>query len=293
MGDAMYDDARTPWGPAEAAAMDRCLSAPGFSKRGMRTPGLPQLTRTIETEIIPRLLLAHLEQPCRPPSCGLPGLMPADIEVFARIVIAPHRDGTMDHIEHVRSFGHSLQVVFLDLLAPAARLLGEMWTEDLCSFTDVTIGLSRLQQAMRELGSAFENEVRPEIRGRILLAAAPGEQHSFGLSMLETFFRHAGWEVCGGATYAPSELLRLARDEWLDAIGLSLSSDLLYDQVRELLPALRKASRNPSTVVIVGGRYFTDNPEHATEVGADTMAYDAPDALRQADARLRVKLASC
>ena len=293
MGDAMYDDAGTSWGQAEADAMDRCLQAPGFANRGTRTPDSPRLTRIIETEIIPRLLLAHLEQASQVPSSGLPGLTPADIETFARIVIDPRRDGTMDHVEYVRAFGHSLQVVFLDLLAPTARLLGDMWSEDLCSFTDVTIGLSRLQQALRELGSAFENEVRPEIRGRILLAAAPGEQHSFGLAMLETFFRHAGWEVCGGTTYTASELLRLAREEWLDAIGLSLSSDVFYDQARDLLASLRNASRNSSTVVIVGGRYFTDNPDHATAIGADTMAHDAPDALRQADAQLKVRLARC
>lgn len=292
MGDAMYDDAGTSWGPAEAAAMDRCLSAPGFASREMRTPPLPRLTRTIETEIIPRLLLAHLEE-ARSPSSELPGLTPADIEVFARIVIDPNRDRTMKHIDHVRSFGHPLPVVFLDLLAPTARLLGDMWNEDICTFTDVTIGLSRLQQALRELGPAFENEARPEIRGRILFAAAPGEQHSFGLSMLETFFRQAGWDVCGGASHEPPELLRLARDEWLDVIGLSLSSDLLCAQIRDLVATLRKASRNPSTLVIVGGRYFTDNPGHATEVGADTMAYDAPDALRQAEACLRIKLARC
>ena len=293
MGDAMYDDAGTSWGPAEAAAMDRCLSAPGFGTREARESGSPRLIRTIEAEIIPRLLLAHLEEPGRPAPSDRPGLTSVDIEALATIVIAPDRDGTMAYLGEIRALGHSLQVVFLDLMAPAARLLGDMWDNDVCTFTDVTIGLSRLQQALRELGTAFENEVRPEIRGRILLAAAPGEQHSFGLSMLETFFRQAGWDVCGGTGYTPSELLRLARDEWLDVIGFSLSSDGLYDQVRDLMTTLRKASRNPSTLVIVGGRYFTEHPGHATEIGADTMAYDAPDALRQADACLKIKLARC
>lgn len=293
MGEAMYDDAGASWGQAEAAAIDRCLEAPGFANQGTRTPESPRLTRIIETEIIPRLLLAHLEESRRPQSPDPGGLTSADIKAFALIAIDPVRDRTMDHVDQVRGNGHSLQVVFLELLAPTARLLGEMWSDDLCSFTDVTIGLSRLQQVLCELGSTFENEVRPEIRGRILLAAAPGEQHSFGLSMLETFFRHAGWDVCGGCGYTPAELVRLARDEWLDAIGLSLSSDLWYDQVRDLLVSLRRASRNPSTVVIVGGRYFTDNPDHATAIGADTMAQDAPDALRQADAQLKVRLARC
>lgn len=293
MEDAMMDDAETSWGPAEAAALDRCLLAPGFASRGITKPGPPRLTRTIETEIIPRLLLAHMEEPSSSPPVDETGLAQADIEFFALVVIDARHDRTMDHIDRVRAHGHSLQVIFLDLLAPTARRLGDMWTEDLCTFTDVTIGLTRLQRALRELGAAFENEAPPQIRGRILLMPAPGEQHSFGLSMLETFFCQAGWDVCGGATKAPSELLRLAKDEWLDVIGLSLSSDVFYDPARNLLAALRTASRNPSTVVMVGGRYFTDRPEHATAIGADTMAYDAPDALRQANAQLKIRLARC
>ena len=39
--------------------------------------------------------------------------------------------------------------VYLDLLTPAARQLGAMWDEDRCDFTQVTVGLMRLQQVMR------------------------------------------------------------------------------------------------------------------------------------------------
>ncbi len=293
MGDVTYGGTKASWGPAETAAMDRCLSVPGLSARAKASRASPQLSRTIETEIIPRLLLAHLQEPDAVPASTRPALDPAEIEAFATTVLEHDPARMMGHVESLRIAGHSLHALFLDLLAPTARRLGEMWEEDRCSFTDVTIGLSRLQQVLRELAPAFENEARPEIRGRILLAASPGEQHAFGLSMLETFFRRAGWDVCGGPSHSPPELLRFAREEWLDVIGLSLSSDVLYGQAQELLRSLKKASRNPSTVVIVGGRYFTDHPDHAADVGADTMAYDAPDALRQADACLRIKLARC
>ena len=47
--------------------------------------------------------------------------------------------------------GLPVERVLLDLLAPSARLMGEMWTADQVSFVDVTLGLSRIQQMLRQL----------------------------------------------------------------------------------------------------------------------------------------------
>lgn len=293
MESAARGDTGEPWGPAEQAAIDRCLTVPGLSERGL-TPTRPiRLSRTIEAEIIPRLMLAHLPQPGDARDPGEPRITPADIADFARIVLALGQDTALAHVEALRARGHGLEAIFLDLLAPTARLLGDMWRDDLCSFADTTIGLSRLQQILRALSPTFESEPRPDGRGRILLGASPGEQHSFGLSMLESFFRRAGWDVCGGAGSSADELAAFARDEWLDAIGLSLSSDVLVDRLRTTISLLRSASRNRSVFVMVGGRYFVDHPDHAAAVGADAAASDAPDALRRADVSLGFTLARC
>lgn len=286
-------DMEVSWGPAEQAAIDRCLSVPGLSERSIQKNPPVRLSRTIETEIIPRLMLAHLPQPGARPGHPESRPTPADVADFARIVLECDLDAVLGHVEMYRKEGYSLEVLFLNLLGPAARLLGDMWDADLCTFGDVTIGLSRIQQVLRQLSARFESEARPDMRGRILLAAMPGEQHSLGISMLESFFRRAGWEVCGGPSCTRAELVALARDEWLDAIGLSLSSDLLLKDVRATIQALRRASRNRSVLVFVGGRYFVDHPDRATEVGANATASDAPDALRQAESCLSFSLARC
>ena len=41
----------------------------------------------------------------------------------------------------------------VDLLAPAARLLGEYWEDDRCDFVDVTMGLWRLQEVVHEIAA--------------------------------------------------------------------------------------------------------------------------------------------
>ena len=40
------------------------------------------------------------------------------------------------------------------------------------------------------------------------------------------------------------------------------------------MPALRRASRNPDLVILVGGRVFSERPELAQDVGADGTAAD-------------------
>lgn len=290
MGNVGFVGQEAFWGKAEQKALDRCLSVPGLSGSSRPKEAPRRLSRLIEAEIIPRLLLAHLEVPDETKDVARHELSPADVREFTRIILELDMTATLVHVRAVREAGHPLESMFLDLLAPTARLLGDMWEADLCSFTDVTIGLSRLQQVLRDLSPTFENEDRPKVQGRILLARTPGEQHSFGLAMLETFFRRAGWEVCGADVHGRQDLLRLAREDWFDAIGLSLSSDVLYEAVRSLIPALRKASKNRSVLMMVGGRYFADHPDHAKLIGADVSASDAPDALRQADASLGVEL---
>ena len=92
-------------------------------------------------------MLAHRT----PQECELPAdyaaikVTPDDVADFARLILTRSEAQALDCIESMRIKGAPIESIYLDLLAPAARYLGEMWEEDLCDFTDVTIGLGRLQ----------------------------------------------------------------------------------------------------------------------------------------------------
>lgn len=283
-------DAMEGWGPAETAALDRCIAWQDDTRAHPVAPRPAHLARVIESEIIPRLLLAHAERAKPRPSEADDTPTAADVEALARLAVSGGCEAVLGRITEIRERGIGIENILLDLLAPAARRLGDMWTDDLCSFTDVTLGLATLQQALRSLGpSAPGDRAAPEL-GRILLAPVPGEQHSFGNAMLEEFFRRAGWEVEGGTAVSREDLLESARSNWFDVVGLSLSSELLFQKVRPAIHAIRRASRNPDVVVMVGGPYFLDHPDRVAEAGADTTARDAPEALLRAGACLRVVL---
>ena len=78
------------------------------------------------------------------------------------------------YVEALRAQGVSLESLYLDLLAGAARRLGEWWASDLCDFADVTVGVGRLQQILRELSPEFraELECAPERPSSVARAGA-------------------------------------------------------------------------------------------------------------------------
>ena len=159
-----------------------------------------RLARTIEGEIIPRLLLAHqADLPAELRAATADALTSDDVQEFGSLILALDNTRAYAFIEQKRAEGQSLESVIMDLLAPAACYLGELWKADRCSFTEVTIGLSRLRQMLRDLTPEFESEASGWRHGRrALLLSTPGDQHTFGLFVVEAFFRREGWDVSGG-----------------------------------------------------------------------------------------------
>ncbi len=166
------------------------------------------------------------------------------------------------------------------ILAPAARLLGDMWAHDVCDFTTVTLGTFRLDQLMKETAGAGS---LPRHDHRILLLPAPGEQHSFGLAMVADAFREGGWCVRSGPAITRPQLLRLVKQEWFDIIGLSISADRWLKHFPACIRAIRAAARNPSTYIMVGGSAILTHPDRTRFLGADAAANNAKEALHQAN----------
>jgi len=244
------------------------------------------LVSTIELHVVPRLVLAHRATQVKRPTCPAPTERQASalVEEFARMVVSQDIATALSFIEAKRTRGASLESIYLDLLAPAARYLGQMWAEDWCDFTAVTLGLGRLHQIVRELSPAFQNEAKHEDHGRqILLAAAHGEQHTFGLSMVAEFFRRAGWDVTCMSAARAEELVQLVRDEWFAIVGISVGCETKLEGLATQIHGLRRASRNRALGVMVGGQVFVQRPELVGLVGADATAVDGRQACLQAE----------
>jgi methanogenic corrinoid protein MtbC1 len=277
-----------------------------ITRHGRPSQLLAGLIDTVEAEIVPRLVLARRSTAGL--SSGLsPGLgelhpralaevplivgqdagqvqQPDDVLELADLLVNDRFQIASSFVEGLRSSGVPLETLYLDLLAPTARHLGDLWTNDTLHFGDVTIGLCHLQQVLHDFSPAFLNEASTRDDGRrALLMSVPGGQHTFGVSMVAEFFRRARWDVSTGAPVSRDELIRTVRSQWFAVVGLSVSCEVQLDALVSTIRLIRRASRNQSVGILVGGPVFVEHPEMVTLVGADATAVDGRQAPIQAE----------
>ena len=239
------------------------------------------LAQAIQHEIIPRLMLAHRT----PAECSAPynniaeAISPADVRDFVNVLLKGVEADALRWTEDLRRKGSSVETLYLDLLAPAARHLGDMWNEDLCDFTDVTIGLGQLHKILHILHDEHDRHQYPVPNGlSVLLMPAPGEQHTLGLTMVSDFFQRAGWEVAGGPYASSDDPVMLIKKRAYDAVGFSLATSMGLNRLKDCITAVRAAAAPSPVCIIVGGPYFTAHPDQVTHVGADLLVQDASSA---------------
>ena len=239
-----------------------------------------EIRETIEGEFIPRLMLSHrLDE--KTSSTAYEDhrrrqIGKNDIDAFIKLVLADTSVEANFFIETLISRGVEQDLIYTDLFAVCARLLGEMWERDECSFAEVTLGLCRLHELLRERGSAYDVGMSDEGgHHSILLATLGGDQHIFGVAIVAEFFRRAQWRVQCVPGSDCEELMRYIDEHDVDVLGLSLSGICAPLTIREQLRNLRKASRNRVLRILVGGPQIADNPSLAQEIGADDWSTNA------------------
>jgi methanogenic corrinoid protein MtbC1 len=233
-----------------------------------------RLSDVIEAQIVPRLQLLHHN--VRRASTHVLGS--DEIAEFGALAIAVHADGAVAYFERMREKGHSLDTLFAHLLAPTATHLGELWEQDRCDFVDVTLGVARLQELLEMFGSSAPRRV-VDLQHRSLLATIPGEKHVFGVDLVATFMRGAGWDVTVEKGLDSGDIVNLVATERIAVFGMTLSAETGLDTLARTVQSVRRSSANGSIRVIVGGPAFVKTPALVAQVGADAAASDAPTAV--------------
>jgi methanogenic corrinoid protein MtbC1 len=249
-----------------------------------------RIVRTIEADIIPRLVRAH-----RPADPGdetfrqaqVAGALAAEVPAFAQRLLSDDDRRAESTVDNFLAEGMPVERLCLDLLGPAAVELGRLWDDDRCSFSDVTVGVGRLQRMMRRLGPLMGQDVALPVHGRrALLLPAPGEQHTFGVSIVAEFFRRDGWDVAGHPDQR-GDPASLVHGEWFDLVGLSVGTRSRLEALRSGIATIRQASRNREIAVMVGGPSLRDRPGLGLDLGADLVALDGGQAPLMAEQWLR------
>ena len=234
------------------------------------------LKNLLQTTVMPELAARHgIAAPGKPQIIG-----DQTVLKLADMLLASDATAALALIHEAYSTQESLVTLFKDLLEPAARRLGDMSVDDLCSEYDVTIGLCQLQTAIRLAGS----EAMPAITQAgappaVLVVPQPGELHAMGAAMDSELMWQEGWAPQSEYPTSDAELQQIVKDGWFDVLDLSLSTAIKREhwlpRLATTISLARRASLNPDLVIVAGGRVFHD------EAGANKTA-QADIALRSA-----------
>lgn len=146
------DDWERKIGPLASYWLEKAsrTSATSSSKADPRTPGhLPvldrsQLIRAIEAEIIPRLLLAHGHSSSENAAAALSD----EIAELARLALSQDTAAATALVERLQTPSVTLEMLFKSHVAPAARLIGDLWKAEMCAFSEFERALTCLQDLL-------------------------------------------------------------------------------------------------------------------------------------------------
>jgi MerR family transcriptional regulator, light-induced transcriptional regulator len=254
------------------------------------------LNRVVQTEILPRLVLAKLANASLHAAIeATPAATADETTELTHLLLSQDAAAVIEFIELLHLRGAPPESLYLGVMTDAARRLDDLWAADRCDFAQVTIGMGLLQQALRALSQSFLAAavgVNQADARSVLLLPAPGEQHTFGLLMLGEFFRRSGWHVAGGPVSSDVDAADMVRSAWFDVAAFSVGSEALLDGLARCVRRVRRESRNSDLGILVGGPLFQRRPDLVARVGADATAGDAPGAVQQASALLAMPAAA-
>jgi len=253
------------------------------------------ITSVIEDQILPRLLHAHpagaftengKSHGQRRPMPHVQVLSDSLVSEFARHCC----QGTaISYVEQLQNQGTAHEVIYLELITPAARLLGKQWEQDHLDFMQVTSALVHMHEVVHFM--SYQMEAGPEAiseRKRVVLACAPGSQHILGIVIVGAFFNRAGWQTVVEISATPISLAQLLKDEWFDVIGFSVAVESQRDGLAELIGDLRAVSRNKNLFVMLGGPVFCFDDPKVSDYGADAICSDPDTSIRLASSAVGI-----
>ncbi len=167
------------------------------------------------------------------------------------------------------------EVIYLKYLAAAARMLGDWWTEDRVSFTDVTVATGRIFELLRNITiAAHPSSDKQDLT--VVFASVPGEHHTLGIRMAADLFRDDGWEIALKIGLSEAELVAEIKKLPRCIVGLSIGGRHCIDRLAGLVEALH--THCPQAAIVVSGQDIEDLRPRLSAMGLDGVASEINEA---------------
>jgi methanogenic corrinoid protein MtbC1 len=248
------------------------------------------LNKTIESEIIPRLLMGHQLEPSNKKAVSEARkikVSQTQITDFCQVLLDGPIENCFSFIDEMQKSGHTLVSLYMNLIPASTRRLQHLWASDENSFTEVTMALGRAQNLIHQLSPIFMSQSTfGQLQGNALLINAPASQHTLGILILGEFFKLNGWNTTVEIDISNKELKERVKSQAFDVLAISISCEEQWDSVKSLLEEIKKVSKNKGMLTMMGGPLFDFKPELMKVCPADICTSTAEQAIAEVSERL-------
>ena len=171
-----------------------------------------------------------------------------ELLVFSTALASDSPKSAAQIIAAERAAGRPAEDIYVNLLAPAARQLGDMWTSDHITFAQVTVGSGRIFAIMRSMRHMLETSALPD-EPAVIFASVPGETHTLGVRIAADFFRNDGWNISLLVGLSHEDLLAEIAQISSRMVGLSFSGEHSLEALSHLIVALHICAPHLSIVI--------------------------------------------
>jgi excisionase family DNA binding protein len=208
---------------------------------------------------------AGAERPARPARLDRVPLLRARM-------VAGDEAGAWRIVEDALASGQPPAGIYLDLLVPVLRSVGDGWAEGEVSVAAEHRASAVAQRIIGRLGPRFARRGRK--RGTVIIGGPAGDQHSLPGAIIADLLRGQGFDVIDLGANTPAESFAETADgaDRLVTVVIGVTAPGLDDAARSAVAALRRAGL--AVPVLAGGAAIA-GPDHARALGAD--AWTGPD----------------
>ena len=187
-------------------------------------------------------------------------------------LVAGDEPGAWTLVQSVLAGGTSPSDLYMQVLVPALRLIGERWEHGALSVADEHCATAIMHRLIGRAGPLFRRPGRS--RGIVVLGAPEGELHAMPTALAADLLRASGFVVIDLGANVPTQsfvecVQRLPR---VVAVGVTVTTPERRDAAARLVAAMRQAGVN--VPILVGGSGIDE--ASAEDLGADGWAGHAP-----------------
>lgn len=198
-------------------------------------------------------------------------------------------DGDKDTVERLtrRALEEGLDpfVLFLDVLTPAIRHLGDLFGTGKKFIPHLIASADAMKAGVTLLMPLMEASGTMESKGTIVLATVKGDIHDIGKNIVGLMLRNFGYAVHDLGRNVPTEaILEEATRHGAQVIGLSALMTTTMMRMKDVVDEVKK--RSAPHVVVIGGAVTT--PAFAQEIGADGHGRDVGEVVGVAERAMQL-----